>query len=82
MGEGGIFLYINGVIYEVKIMRDWNIDWKFKIEDFWIGVFWKRDGNCLDMYICIIPCFPIHFSCWGDRWGMPSLDPDEQNEGG
>jgi len=43
---------------------------KFKKEDFWIGVYWetiniKTDVGekswIIDFYVCIIPCFPIHF---------------------
>ena len=42
---------------------------EFKLEDFWIGVFWKREprwdelrflGKDLHIWICIIPCLPIH----------------------
>lgn len=58
-------------------MSDWNCDIEFKPQDLWIGAYWKRDGNCLDVWICLIPCVPIHLSFWGDRWGMPSLDPDD-----
>lgn len=58
-------------------MRDWNLDFKFEPRDLWIGVYWNRDGNCLDIYVCVLPCLLAHFSCWGKRWGMPSLDPDD-----
>jgi hypothetical protein len=42
---------------------------EFKLEDFWIGAFWKREprwdelrflGKDLHIWICIIPCLPIH----------------------
>lgn len=46
---------------------------KFKVEDFWIGVYWEKSqtidiGNSFEsgnlyktysIYICILPCFPI-----------------------
>jgi hypothetical protein len=58
-------------------MRDWNLQLEWKPQDAWIGAFWRRDGNCLDLWVCVLPCLPLHFSCWGARWGMPSLDPDD-----
>ena len=57
--------------------RDWNVSIQWKPQDLWIGAFWRRIGNAFDVYVCIVPCIPIHFSCWGKRWGMPSLDPDD-----
>lgn len=41
---------------------------EFKPEDLWIGVFWRRrrlweelqGGATLDVWICLVPCFPIH----------------------
>lgn len=50
-------------------MKDWNLQLEFKPQDAWIGAFWKRDGNCLDVWVCLLPCVPLHFSCWGRRWG-------------
>jgi hypothetical protein len=45
------------------------------LSDFWIGVFWRRDKTCpiahdpftelrsLDVWICVLPCVPLHL-----RW--------------
>lgn len=60
-------------------MRDWNLQIIFEPRDAWIGVYWNRIGNAMDVYICLLPFLPLHFSCWGKRWGMPSLDPDDTN---
>lgn len=40
-----------------------HVEWK--VEDLWIGAFWKRSGNVLHLWICVLPCIPIHmqFSC-------------------
>ena len=44
---------------------------EFKPQDLWIGVYWKKtycqtdDGKKLfstDVWICIIPMFPLHLS--------------------
>lgn len=37
-----------------------SLEWK--LQDFWIGAFWKRGYEQFDLWICIIPCLPIHFS--------------------
>jgi hypothetical protein len=48
--------------------------WEFKKEDCWCGVFWsrkserpeywegKRFRRTLHVWVCLIPCFPIHFA--------------------
>jgi hypothetical protein len=48
---------------------------EFKLEDFWVGAFWKKElvvvkdpsyywldgvGTQYDLWVCIVPCFPIH----------------------
>jgi hypothetical protein len=47
---------------------------EYELADFWVGVFWKRRGylfardgdgswaTCheLHVWICLVPCFPIH----------------------
>lgn len=44
---------------------------EFKLQDMWIGAFFKKnkeartqdtDYEWLDIYICILPMFPIHIS--------------------
>ena len=47
---------------------------EFKIEDFWIGAFWRSTFDAVgpsrkdwvratyDLWICLIPCFPLHLS--------------------
>jgi hypothetical protein len=33
---------------------------EFKLADCWIGAFWKRDQSTLHIWICVVPCFPLH----------------------
>ena len=28
--------------------------------DMWIGLYWKRYPAAIDIYVCIVPCFPIN----------------------
>ena len=39
-----------------------NLKLEFKKEDAWIGVHWKRSQKQLDIWICIIPFLPIHYT--------------------
>uniref|UniRef100_A0A6M3LHF4 Uncharacterized protein n=1 Tax=viral metagenome TaxID=1070528 RepID=A0A6M3LHF4_9ZZZZ len=41
-----------------------RISLEFKLEDMWVGVFWRyAPAYCLwHIYICLIPCFPIHIT--------------------
>lgn len=43
----------------------WRFEWNY--HDLWVGVFWKDDGLTLDVYICILPCIPLHLQ-WGQDW--------------
>lgn len=42
----------------------WHAQFEFKLADMWIGAFWKRQGNCVDLWICPLPCVPFHISWW------------------
>lgn len=39
---------------------------EFKLEDMWVGVFWRKweFGRAIgiDIWICLVPCFPIHIT--------------------
>lgn len=34
---------------------------ELKKEDAWVGVFWRRAGTRLDVWVCLIPFVPIHY---------------------
>ena len=57
--------------------QDWNVEFEWKPQDLWIGAFWKRQGQCIDLWICFVPCIPLHISWWGPPL-LPSLDPDNK----
>lgn len=43
----------------------WTVDWEVKVEDCWVGAFWRtfRDDGVweLDVWVCPLPCLPLHF---------------------
>jgi hypothetical protein len=45
----------------------WHAQLEWKLQDFWIGAFWKRQGNCIDLWVCLLPCVPLHVSWWWTR---------------
>lgn len=42
----------------------WSVRWECKVRDMWIGIYWVTEGYCLDAWICLLPCLPIHVSAW------------------
>ena len=43
---------------------EWHAAFEWKLEDLWIGAFWKRTGGSVDLWICFVPCLPLHISWW------------------
>jgi hypothetical protein len=37
-----------------------KIQFEFKVEDLWVGVFWKREKHILHIWVCVLPCVPLH----------------------
>jgi hypothetical protein len=56
-----------GDITNRLIFKGWRCRLEFKLADFWVGVFWKTVGHCLDVWICVVPCLPLHLCfIWHD----------------
>jgi hypothetical protein len=36
----------------------------WEIRDCWVGVYWTWEGTALHIYVCLIPCVPVHV-IWG-----------------
>lgn len=52
---------------------------EFKKQDLWIGAFWKTDRNGWNIWICLLPCLPLHISgLFKDR--VLILGPDEPRD--
>lgn len=59
-----------------KITYHWRWRFEWKLEDLWIGVFWKTDRTqTFDIWICILPCLPLH----GTRWFQIHPDSNHYN---
>lgn len=61
----------------------WGIDFEFKLQDFWIGLYWENRNHDIDIWLCIIPCFPIHY--WSgynrhDNFHENFPDPEKWND--
>ena len=59
-----MFCYLTEVAMKLRFAR-----FKFKKEDFWIGIFWKKNAWCngesLDIWICLLPMIPLHLQWTG-----------------
>lgn len=43
-----------------------KVQFERKLQDMWIGAYWKRDNNVLHIWICFVPCFPLHIQLFGN----------------
>ena len=48
-----------------------RMQFELKIKDLWVGAQWRVWGNCVDIWICLIPCVPLHIQ-W--QWHDPGQD--------
>jgi hypothetical protein len=53
----------------MKLQLEW------KKQDCWIGVYWKRSVSTLHLWICVLPCLPLHL-----QWGSSLQDQQERYE--
>ena len=63
--------------------KEMKIRIEFKLEDFWIGIFWKKNFDRYtdikkeypytsiyiryQIWICVVPCFPVHITT---QWNL------------
>lgn len=41
-----------------------HAQFEWKLEDMWVGAFWRQIGTSYDLWICLVPCLPLHISWW------------------
>ncbi len=44
--------------YELGTLMKVSLEWK--LQDLWIGAYWDNRTYIFHLWICIIPCVPIH----------------------
>ena len=50
-------------------MSKFRISLRFEPRDMWAGIYWNRQGGlAFDVFICIIPMFPIMIRWWRGRY--------------
>lgn len=55
---------MKGVEGDTLIFDGWHCAIEWKLQDLWVGVYWKRIGNAWDIWVCLLPCLPLHVSWW------------------
>jgi hypothetical protein len=47
--------------------RGWSLALKLDFRDLWVGVYLNPSPcrRTLDIYVCVLPCFPVHLCLWG-----------------
>jgi hypothetical protein len=39
-----------------------TLQWEYVPQDVWIGIYWTRREGILHLYLCLVPCFPLHIT--------------------
>lgn len=58
-----VFTVFTGWVKTLDKPTRWIIKLQVEARDMWFGVYWTFDVKTFDMYVCLIPMFPIH-----SRW--------------
>lgn len=40
---------------------------EFKLADFWVGAYYCSCDDHVDVWICLVPCFPVHLRRGGNN---------------
>jgi hypothetical protein len=61
------FIFGFGPTAERLVFDFWSCRLEWKLADLWVGAFWKKSGHCLDVWVCLLPCIPLHLCfVWHD----------------
>lgn len=53
----------------IRSGRCWQFEIIFEPRDIWIGVYWKKYPEAIELYICVIPMLPLRLYCqWQPDW--------------
>lgn len=39
---------------------------EYKLSDLWVGAYVRVSGRTVDVWVCVVPCLPVHV-CWVRR---------------
>ena len=59
---------------KILLGRRWSrgaVFLKWEPKDMWLGVYWTRNGLARHVYICILPCLPLHI------WWRPEASVEQ-----
>jgi hypothetical protein len=60
-------LFGTGEITNRLVCDQVHVALEWKIQDLWVGLYWRRHGHEIDVWICVVPCLPIHiWATWHD----------------
>ncbi len=70
----------NASFSRLRVRRGWTARFEFKLPDLWVGAFWKRSGNCVDLWVCLLPCVPLHVLWWRtvEPVESPRIEPQHE----
>lgn len=37
-----------------------KVQFQWELRDLWVGLFWRKTQIALHLYVCIVPCVPLH----------------------
>ena len=46
---------------ELKRWKLYSCRFEWKLEDFWVGLFWRRSPRMIELWFCLLPCVPLYF---------------------
>mgnify|MGYP001363769621 CR=1 FL=1 len=55
-------IFGSGEITNRLQFEGWFAHWEWKPQDLWVGVYWKSIGHAVDVWICFLPCIPLHIT--------------------
>lgn len=45
-----------------------TVSLEFKLQDMWRGVYWHNSKYVFEMWVCYVPCLPIHLQAVKQRY--------------
>jgi len=49
------------LVNDIELNSRWRVRLEWKLADAWVGCYWANHGGYSDVWICLLPCLPLHF---------------------